>query len=121
MAKPTIKRIATGTLGIDQGSRVLFSDFADGGPMWTGQGARESRHVIAFRESFLEPPAVTVGISMWDMDQKTNIRADISADKITETGFHIVFRTWGDTRVARIRADWLALGPVRGEDDWEVE
>ena len=31
------------SIGILQGSRVLFSDFADGGQMWTGQGERESR------------------------------------------------------------------------------
>ena len=40
---------------------------------------------------------------------------------MTETGFEIVFRTWGDTRVARVRADWLALGEVADEDDaWEL-
>lgn len=120
MGKRTMKRFS-GTIGVDQGSRVLFSDFADGGPMWTGQGPRESRHVITFREAFAEVPAVMVGISMWDMDQKTNLRADISAEKVTAEGFHLVFKTWSDTRVARIRADWTAVGPVRGEDDWEVE
>jgi hypothetical protein len=31
-----------------------------------------------------------------------------------------VFRTWGDSRVARIRADWMAIGEVSGEDDWEM-
>jgi hypothetical protein len=32
----------------------------------------------------------------------------------------IVFRTWGDTRVARVRADWLAIGALPHEDDWEI-
>ncbi|MBT8476981.1 MAG: H-type lectin domain-containing protein, partial [Alphaproteobacteria bacterium] len=59
-------------------------------------------------------------ISMWDMDQKSNQRADISAEEITTEGFTIVFRTWGDTRVARVRADWTAIGPLPDEDDWEV-
>ena len=113
-----MKRINTSSFGIVQGSRVLFSDFADGGAMWTGQGPRESRFIVTFKEEFLDPPVVMVGISMWDMDQKHNSRADISADDITERGFHIVFRTWGDTRVARIRADWTAIGSVRSEDDW---
>jgi hypothetical protein len=45
---------------------------------------------------------------------------DISAETITVEGFVIVFRTWGDSRVARVRADWLAIGALRGEDDWEV-
>jgi hypothetical protein len=31
-----MKRISAGRVGILQGSRVLFSDYADGGVMWTG-------------------------------------------------------------------------------------
>ncbi len=115
-----MKRISTSSFGVLQGSRVLFSDFADGGVMWTGQGPRESRHIVHFKEAFLEVPAVMVGISMWDMDQKTNSRADISAETVTTEGFHLVFRTWGDTRVARVRADWTAIGPVKSEDDWDL-
>ena len=65
-------------------------------------------------------PVVQVSLSMWDMDQKTNQRADISAETITPEGFEIVFKTWGDTRVARVRADWLAIGELRDEDDWDV-
>ena len=115
-----MKRITTSSVGIVQGSRILFSDFADGGVMWTGQGARESRHIVKFKEPFSEVPSVMVGISMWDMDQKTNSRADLTAENVTETSFHLVFRTWGDTRVARVRADWLAIGAAKGEDDWEL-
>lgn len=115
-----MKRLTTGSIGIVQGSRVLFSDYADGGVMWTGQGDRESRHIISFKEAFTEPPVVMVGISMWDIDHKHNARADLVAEKITAKGFHLVFRTWGDTRVARIRADWTAIGAIRDEDDWDV-
>lgn len=73
-----------------------------------------------FKDAFLEPPVVTVGISMWDMDHKTNSRVDILAENVTATGFEIVFRTWGDTRVARVRADWMALGAVKDDDNWDV-
>ncbi|MEH7828395.1 H-type lectin domain-containing protein [Gemmobacter denitrificans] len=115
-----MKRMTTGAIGIAQGSRVLFSDFADGGVMWTGQGPRESRHIINFDEAFVEVPAVMVGMSMWDIDHKHTSRADITAENITTEGFHLVFRTWGDTRVARIRADWTAIGTVRDDDQWEI-
>lgn len=115
-----MKRFSAHMMGIQQGSRMLFSDFADDGVMWTGQGARESRHIVRFAEAFVDAPSVMVSMSMWDMDQKTNSRADISADEITPEGFHLVFKTWGDTRVARIRADWLAIGRVKDEDDWEL-
>ncbi|MDO9526956.1 MAG: H-type lectin domain-containing protein [Gemmobacter sp.] len=115
-----MKRIRHNAVGIVQGSRVLFSDFADDGPMWTGSGPRESRHIIEFQSAFTAAPAVMVGISMWDLDGETNTRADISSTKITATGFELVFKTWGDTRIARIRADWTAIGPVPDEDAWDL-
>lgn len=115
-----MKRISSSSVGIEQGSRMLFSDFADGGAMWTGQGDRESRHLISFKEPFITPPSVMVSVGMWDMDHKHNSRADIVAEKITESGFHLVFRTWGDTRVARVRADWIAMGEVKDDENWEL-
>jgi H-type lectin domain len=114
-----MKRLS-GKIGIEQGSRVLFSDYANDGVMWSGNGPREVRHAQNFKEFFAEPPAVMVGISMWDIDHKVNSRADISAEQITVRGFQIVFRTWGDTHIARIRADWTAIGPVRDDEDWDV-
>lgn len=114
-----MKRLS-GKIGIEQGTRVLFSDFANDGEMWAGDGPREVRQAQTFSEPFAAAPMVTVSISMWDMDHKTNSRADISAENITDSGFQIVFRTWNDTRVARIRADWMALGPVRDDDEWDV-
>jgi len=115
-----MKRITLGKVGILQGSRMLFSDFADGGVMWTGQGEREIRHHVTFAEAFDERPAVMVALSMWDIDQRATSRVDITAEKITRTGFDMVFRTWGDTRIARVRADWTAIGAIRDDDDWEV-
>lgn len=100
---------------------MMFADFADGGPMWTGSGPRESRHHIRFDEAFAAPPAVLVGVSMWDTDGKANLRADLTADRVTATGFELVFRTWGDTRIARLRADWTAIGPLPDEDSWELD
>ena len=100
---------------------MLFSDYVDDGVMWSGSGDRESRHIVTFKEPFSEAPAVVIGASMWDTDCDTNARVDLSAEHVTPTGFHIVFKTWSDTRVARIRADWMAIGAVRGEDDWDVQ
>jgi H-type lectin domain len=87
--------------------------------MWRFSGV-EVRQAQVFKEPFLAPPVVTVGISMWDIDRKTNSRVDITAENVTAEGFEIVFRTWADTRVARIRADWMAIGPARDEDNWDV-
>lgn len=110
----------SGVVGIDQGSRILFSDFAHDGAMWTGSGPREVRQEQKFSEPFLSPPVVTVSVSMWDIAHQTNSRVDITAENVTANGFEIVFRTWADTRIARIRADWLAIGAIRDDEDWDV-
>lgn len=110
----------SGLIGIEQGSKVLFSDFAHDGAMWVGSGPREVRQQETFSEAFAEPPAVAVGISMWDMDHEANARVDISAESITTKGFEIVIRTWADTRIARIRADWMAIGTAHDKDDWDM-
>lgn len=116
-----MNRISSNPVGVDQGSRLLFSDFANDGPMWAGNGPRESRHAIEFSESFAAKPAVMVGISMWDADRRTNLRADVTAENITPTGFDLVFRTWGDSRIARVRADWTAIGPLHDDGLWQLD
>lgn len=103
-----------------QGTAILFSDFDSGGPMWTDTGPRSVKYAVAFKERFKSKPLVNVGIGMWDMASGANIRADISAANVTTDGFDIVFKTWGDTRIARIRADWIAIGEVAHSDDWEL-
>mgnify|MGYP006075315471 FL=1 len=54
------------------------------------------------------------------MDASTVIRADVAAETVTETGFDLVFRTRSDTRVARARIGWMAIGELSDEDDWDV-
>ncbi len=115
-----MRRLASHLTGVDRGSLVLFSDYQDGGIMWTGQGPRELRRAVKFSHPFLSEPVVQVCLSMWDMDQKTNQRADLTCEEVTAEGFVIVFRTWGDTRVARVRADWFAIGEAKGEEDWDL-
>lgn len=107
-------------VAVMQGSVLLFSAFQDDGPMWTDTGPRAERRQISFEKPFLAPPVVHVSCGMWDIDGRQNQRADISAENVTTTGFEIVFRTWGDTRVARIRAEWLAIGAMRHEDDFDL-
>ncbi len=116
-----LRRFGHFAVGVAQGSAEMFSAFESGGPMWTGHGPRVETQDVRFDESFAEPPVVHVSLSMWDIDRNANQRADIQAVNITRQGFALQFRTWGDTRVARVRASWLAVGPVRHEEDWDLE
>lgn len=107
-------------IGLQQGSRIMFSDFEYGGAMWTGRGPREMRVRIEFDEAFKTRPVVITNLAMFDMDEATNQRADLTHGNVTLDGFDLVFRTWGDTRIARVRADWTAIGEVRADDEWDL-
>ncbi|AXI48738.1 hypothetical protein C1J03_04455 [Sulfitobacter sp. SK012] len=107
-------------VGVDSGDVVLFTDFEDGGEMWTGRGQRERRRRIKFSEPYRKIPTVQLSPSLWDMDAATVLRADIVAEAVTENGFDMVFRTWGDTRVARIRISWTAIGEILDDGDWDL-
>jgi len=115
-----MKRLRNHLVGVDQGEVVLFSDFENGGKMWTGAGPRESRGVIRFSESFRTPPNVMATLSMWDAGHDTNNRLDVKAESISVDGFSAVVRTWGDTRIARVRVSWMAIGELRHTDDWDL-
>jgi hypothetical protein len=115
-----MKLLSSSTIGIQEGDDILFSDFEHEGDMWTGKGPRERRRQVQFDRSFMRKPTVFVSLSMWDMDSANNLRADVSSENVLEDGFEIVFKTWGDTRVARARVRWMAIGPVANEDDWEL-
>lgn len=61
-----------------------------------------------------------VNLSMWDIASGANARADVQAEEISPQGFAIVFRTWGDTKIARVRVAWQAIGELRQADDWDL-
>lgn len=113
-------RISNFAVGVANGSELMFSDFQSGGPMWTGEGPREARMKVNFSQAFAELPRVMVGLSMWDIENTANQRANIQAENVTNTSFDLVFRSWADTKVARIRAEWIAIGPVQHKDVWDV-
>lgn len=115
-----MKRIQNNLVGIQQGVVLMFSDFQEDGEMWSGVGPRECRKSVRFGESFRHPPAVQASVSLWDVDTKVMMRADLSTDRITRDGFDLVFSTWGDSRFARIRVSWMAIGEASHDDDWEL-
>ena len=115
-----MRKFAANRIGIDQGETEVFSEFKEGGPMWTGSGPRERRCTVKFSESFLDPPAVQASVTLWDVDSTRNLRAQTTAEDVTRNGCTLVVRTWSDSRIARLRMGWMAIGPVRSDEDWDV-
>lgn len=115
-----MRTMNVGNLGVDQGDVEIFSDFQTGGAMWTGGGSRERRKKVTFSEPFRARPVVHVTLSLLDADTGPFIRTELTAENITRYGCDLVFKTWADSKVARVRAAWLAIGEVAGADDWDV-
>ncbi|MFQ1701463.1 H-type lectin domain-containing protein [Loktanella agnita] len=115
-----MRRLQSGIIGIDHGDVDLFSHFEDDGTMWRGDGPRQSHATVRFSQSYTTPPHVQVSISMWDISNSSNTRADVQAENITPEGFEIVFRTWADTQVARVRVAWTSFGELPNDDGWEL-
>lgn len=107
-------------ISVEQGTEMIFSHYDTGGQMWTGTGPREERKRVTFDLPFATVPNVHVSASLWDVETSSNIRLDIFADEVSEQGFDIVVRTWDDTRIARLRADWLAIGGAVDPDLWRL-
>lgn len=109
-----------GSTGVAKGSVILFSAFENEGPMWVGQGPREERRRVEYGLTFLVPPMVHVGLSMWDVSNEANMRMQVAAEEVGNSGFVVSLRTWGDTRIARMGVSWLAVGMVTDPDLWDV-
>ncbi|MDX2483885.1 MAG: H-type lectin domain-containing protein [Pseudodonghicola sp.] len=75
---------------------------------------------MRFSEPFRAPPAVQVSIALLDADTDAAIRAELTVETITPEGCEIVFRTWMNTRIARIRVAWMAIGALNHDDDWAI-
>ncbi|MGR3586550.1 MAG: H-type lectin domain-containing protein, partial [Pseudooceanicola nanhaiensis] len=111
-----MKKLRNHLIGVDQGEVAIVSDYDDGGEMWTGTGQRERRRHVRFAEAFRTAPAVQCTVAMWDVADGTNQRGDVAAESVTGEGFELVFRTWSDTRIARLRVRWMAIGELAHAD-----
>ena len=88
----------------------LFNHVDENGPMWSGDGDREVRFKLRFTASFQRIPHITLGISGMDSSCGQNLRFSLAAEAVTSESFVIVFKTWGDTKIARASVNWTAIG-----------
>lgn len=116
-----MKKLKNHLIGVDQGDVALFSDFENGGEMWTGSGPRERRAHVRFSARYRAAPAVHLSIALLDADTNAAVRAELVAEDVTPEGFDIVCRTWMDTRIARMRVAWMSIGGLPFEDDWDID
>ncbi len=103
---------------VQQGEELIFSHYEDSGPMWSGDGQRQVSYHIEFDRPFIGNPIVQLSITLMDVQTDPLIRYDISATEITSDGFSILFQTWADSRFARVRVGWIAIGQSIRDEYW---
>lgn len=74
---------------------------------------RSSQYRIAFQNPFKSSPHINLGITALDTQNNggnngVNTRVKVTATKIDNEGFSILFETWSDSSVWGISVDWLA-------------
>ena len=73
----------------------------------------------------MPPEELAVWVLGQAFDRLVDARALVAGEILRRValefgGFDLAFRTWGDTKVARVRIGWIAIGPVKCDDDWEL-
>lgn len=103
---------------VQQGQELLFEHYVDEGPMWAGYGERATASFVEFDRPYVDKPVVHVSISLLDVQTDPLIRYELTAENITSEGFEIIFKTWADSRFARVRVAWLAIGQAIRDEYW---
>lgn len=65
---------------------------------------------VAFESKFATPPKVVIGLSGLDVDGTKNTRVQVTAKNITDSGFEVEYKTWFDTVLYTVWANWVAYG-----------
>lgn len=75
-----------------------------------GSGERVFTRAVTFESKFANPPKVVIGLSGLDVNATKNNRVVVTAKNITDSGFQVEYKTWSDTILYGVWADWLAYG-----------
>ena len=88
--------------------------------MWQPPEGTYDTIVDLIRDTYCDSDRIGILISTLEDAEGAATVALRQSEKLSEAGFDAVFRTWLDTRVARVRISWIAVGTVSSEDDWDV-
>ena len=74
-------------------------------------GERKIKRKISYRK-FSKSPTVVLGVVGLDVNKRFNTRYKIWVENVTDNGCDVIFRTWSDTDIYLLEAQWIAYGPM---------
>lgn len=74
-----------------------------------GEGERSFDHLVRFERPFATEPKILVTLSHFDLPSYTALRLNITAEKISASGFTLRYFTWANTQILGLGVQWVAL------------
>lgn len=96
-------KVQTGTYLAD--NRISNYSLAYGGEL-----ERTHEIFVRFQKPYLEKPEIITSVTVYDGSRDSNTRFEIKTKDVSKTGFTIVARTWGGTKIFAIGGTWMAIG-----------
>jgi hypothetical protein len=75
-------------------------------------GSVDKPQAVKFATPFASPPPIFVSAHTLDAERDHNLVFDVFPNNVSPTGFDLVFRALGDTKINVLGANWLAFGPL---------
>jgi hypothetical protein len=75
-----------------------------------GTGERKFSTHVNFPEPYQEPPVVVLSLSGLDVLNNANNRVTVKPINITQKGFDVEYKTWGDTKIQSVFLNWTSFG-----------
>ncbi len=103
---------------VESGQITMFEDFENEGPMWSGDGERRAKKFVEFRRPFISRPIIHLAVNLMDVRTDSMIRYELDSEQVTNESFDLIFKTWGDSKFARVRVAWMAIGTSIRDEFW---
>jgi len=65
---------------------------------------------VKFDKSYSVQPKVFASVTLIDFSEGSDHRLKLNITNITTTGFDITLATWCNTKMSKVRANWMAFG-----------
>jgi hypothetical protein len=108
-ADSTVHSVQASWIAVPQDESRIQTGTDIHGPTWAGVGERVNKKQINFEKPFENIPEVVVSLSGLDSQNNVNTRINVNALNITNNGFVLEYKTWADSQITQIRANWIAI------------
>ena len=95
------------------GGEITSANYSVNPNTWTllsGSGERKFTTHVDFKEAYKKTPIVALSLSGMDALNTANTRMSVTPTNVTEKGFDVEYKTWGNSQIWAVFVNWTAFG-----------